>query len=123
MKKRWFKSTICDRIIGASLCRLGKDNKNEVEVWGCYSNSCLYYLCYACLKINKYLNIIGNLRLSKEVKLRFLDFEVSADKSTQFKMERKSMDEMFKTSMQESLSNNFEQKLRIFISTNKSELQ
>ena len=69
------------------------------------------------------MNIIGNLRLSKEVKLRFLDFEVSADKSTQFKMERKSMDEMFKTSMQESLSNNFEQKLRIFISTNKSELQ
>ena len=51
MKKLPFKSTSCHRIIGTSVCRLGNDKKDEVEVWGC--DSFYHMLCYACLKITK----------------------------------------------------------------------
>jgi hypothetical protein len=62
MKKSSFKSRICDKIIGPSVCRLGNDKKDEAEVWEC--NECYYRMCFACMKIRKYLKMIENLRLS-----------------------------------------------------------
>jgi hypothetical protein len=62
MKKIDKKDTCCNGIIGSSVCRLGNNNKVEVDIWQCMS--CRVRLCTACMRINKYLNMIGNIRLS-----------------------------------------------------------
>jgi hypothetical protein len=39
-------------------------------------------LCYACMKIVKYLDLINNLKMSYEVKLQFIDLEKASENST-----------------------------------------
>jgi hypothetical protein len=62
MKKLGIFYNRCNGINGSSGCRLSKKNKEKIELWQC--KSCGHKLCTACMKINKYLNMIGNLRLS-----------------------------------------------------------
>ena len=55
-------------------------------------------------KIRNYLNMIGNIRLSQEVKLEFMDSELRDKESNQIKYKRKDVLTEFNSTMQKSFS-------------------